>query len=223
MTSTRYKRVFSGLLLIGAQLLVWSVAAAQAPPTPATAAPAPATEPALAGAPVVVDGVTLFRVRGVSSLPADERAAAIADRIRAVARDSTVATNTLRIVPAERSSNIVMGDSPIMSVLEGLARDGAMDAVIVTGGTGLAPRDVTYEAVNRVLQKTMDGFGELFRMLSYEQIGSAAMLSRALAGVLGSMLVFALPGSPADAALGATRPATVSGPSPDPGSARPLN
>jgi len=94
-----------------------------------------------------------------------------------------------RIVPDEQAA--------IMSVLEGLARDGAMDAVIVTGGTGLAPRDVTYEAVNRVLQKTMDGFGELFRMLSYEQIGSAAMLSRALAGVLGSMLVFALPGSPA--------------------------
>ena len=94
-----------------------------------------------------------------------------------------------RIVPDEQAS--------IVSVLEGLARDGAMDAVIMTGGTGLAPRDVTYEAVARVLQKTMDGFGELFRMLSYEQIGSAAMLSRALAGVVGSMLVFALPGSPA--------------------------
>ena len=94
-----------------------------------------------------------------------------------------------RIVPDEQAS--------IVSVLEGLARDGAMDAVIITGGTGLAPRDVTYEAIERVLQKTMDGFGELFRILSYEQIGSAAMLSRALAGVVGSMLVFALPGSPA--------------------------
>ena len=69
-------------------------------------------------APVVIDGVTLFRVRGVSAFPADERAEAIADRLRAVAADSGITTSTLRVVPAERSADIVMGDRPIMSVVD---------------------------------------------------------------------------------------------------------
>jgi small-conductance mechanosensitive channel len=77
-----------------------------------------ADAPAVASAPVVVDGVTLFRVRGVSAFPADERAQTIAERIKAAAADSAVAISTLRVVPAERSSDIVMGDRPIMSVLD---------------------------------------------------------------------------------------------------------
>ena len=68
-------------------------------------------------------------------------------------------------------------------------------AVLLTGGTGLAPRDTTYEAVTSLLDKRLDGFGELFRALSFQEIGSAAMLSRATAGVCGSTLVFSLPGS----------------------------
>lgn len=68
-------------------------------------------------------------------------------------------------------------------------------AVILTGGTGLSPRDVTYEVVVRLLDKEISGFGELFRQLSYAQIGAAAMLSRAVAGVAGTQLLFALPGS----------------------------
>ena len=70
-----------------------------------------------------------------------------------------------------------------------------VEVLVVTGGTGIAPRDVTFEVVRDVLDKQISGFGELFRMLSYEQIGAAAMLSRAVAGVARGRLVFALPGS----------------------------
>lgn len=69
------------------------------------------------------------------------------------------------------------------------------EAVILTGGTGIARRDTTYEAVEPLLAKRMDGFGELFRNFSYSEVGPAAMLSRALAGVYHDRLVFALPGS----------------------------
>jgi molybdenum cofactor biosynthesis protein B len=71
------------------------------------------------------------------------------------------------------------------------------DAVIVTGGTGIAPRDRTPEAVGALFERRLPGFGELFRMLSFQEIGAAAMLSRADAGVVGAALVFLLPGSPA--------------------------
>jgi molybdopterin adenylyltransferase len=67
--------------------------------------------------------------------------------------------------------------------------------IVTTGGTGITSRDSTYEALVGLLDKRLDGFGELFRMLSYEQIGSAAMLSRACAGTIGSTAVFALPGA----------------------------
>ena len=69
------------------------------------------------------------------------------------------------------------------------------DVVLTTGGTGLTARDSTYEAISTLLEKRLDGFGELFRMLSYEQIGAAAMLSRACAGSIGQTAIFALPGS----------------------------
>jgi molybdenum cofactor biosynthesis protein B len=75
-----------------------------------------------------------------------------------------------------------------------LRRDG-VDAVILTGGTGVAPRDVTPEAVEPLLDRLVPGFGELFRMLSYQEIGSAALLSRALAGLAAGRVVFVLPGS----------------------------
>jgi len=72
---------------------------------------------------------------------------------------------------------------------------GSAEAVILTGGTGLAPRDNTYEVVAGLLDKRLDGFGELFRSLSFAEIGPAAMLSRAVAGVVGRTVVVALPGS----------------------------
>jgi molybdopterin adenylyltransferase len=70
-----------------------------------------------------------------------------------------------------------------------------VQAIITTGGTGISRRDTTYEVVNGLLEKRLDGFGELFRMLSYEHIGSAAIMSRALAGLAAGTLVAALPGS----------------------------
>jgi molybdopterin adenylyltransferase len=75
------------------------------------------------------------------------------------------------------------------------AQAGQVDAVITTGGTGITSRDSTYEAIAGLLDKRLDGFGELFRVLSYEEIGSAAMLSRACAGTIGRTAVFALPGA----------------------------
>jgi molybdenum cofactor biosynthesis protein B len=70
-----------------------------------------------------------------------------------------------------------------------------VQVVIATGGTGITSRDGTYEAVSSLLHKRLDGFGELFRMLSYEQIGSSAMMSRACAGLVAGRIVVSLPGS----------------------------
>ena len=70
-----------------------------------------------------------------------------------------------------------------------------VQVLITTGGTGITSRDSTYEAVAGMLQKRLDGFGELFRMLSYEQIGSAAMMSRACAGLVAGRIIVSLPGS----------------------------
>ncbi len=80
--------------------------------------------------------------------------------------------------------------------LESLRDGGEVQAVITSGGTGLSVRDRTYEAVQQILDKELPGFGELFRRLSYDEIGSAAMMSRATCGLAGTMAVFALPGSP---------------------------
>jgi molybdenum cofactor biosynthesis protein B len=80
-------------------------------------------------------------------------------------------------------------------MLSALLARGDVGAVILTGGTGVAPRDVTPEAVEPLLDRVVPGFGELFRALSYEQIGSAALLSRALAGLASGRVVFVLPGS----------------------------
>ena len=79
--------------------------------------------------------------------------------------------------------------------------DRSVDALIVTGGTGPAPRDVTPDALEPLIDRPFAGFGELFRALSYAEVGSAAWLSRAGAGVVGNRLVFWLPGSPAGTRL----------------------
>lgn len=72
-----------------------------------------------------------------------------------------------------------------------------VDVIITTGGTGITSRDSTFEAVNALLEKRLDGFGELFRMLSFEAIGSAAMMSRASAGLAAGHIIVSLPGSEA--------------------------
>ncbi|MCU0984565.1 MAG: molybdenum cofactor biosynthesis protein B [Acetobacteraceae bacterium] len=80
--------------------------------------------------------------------------------------------------------------------LRGWIADPAVDVVITTGGTGITGRDVTPEAFKRVLEKEIEGFGELFRMLSYQKIGTSTIQSRAIGGVAGGTYLFALPGSP---------------------------
>lgn len=85
--------------------------------------------------------------------------------------------------------------SQIESALEEALGSGDVEAVIVNGGTGIAPRDGTYEVVSRFLEKKLDGFGEIFRYLSYLDIGSAAIMSRAAAGTARGKILISLPGS----------------------------
>jgi molybdenum cofactor biosynthesis protein B len=86
-----------------------------------------------------------------------------------------------------------------------LTQVGGVDAIITTGGTGITSRDSTYEAVAGLLEKRLDGFGELFRSLSYQEIGSAAMMTRAAAGVARGTAIFILPGSEHAVRLGMTK------------------
>jgi molybdenum cofactor biosynthesis protein B len=84
----------------------------------------------------------------------------------------------------------------VASVLDELAASQAR-VILFNGGTGISPRDRTFDVLSRKLEKTLPGFGELFRMLSYEQVGAAAMLSRATAGVYHQKVIVSTPGSPA--------------------------
>lgn len=94
------------------------------------------------------------------------------------------------------SRSIVKDDiEQIRGAIHQLSSDDDLDAVLLTGGTGLSPRDRTPEAVAPLLDAEIPGFGELFRMLSYQEIGAASMLSRAMAGRMGKLLIFCLPGS----------------------------
>ncbi len=92
----------------------------------------------------------------------------------------------------------IIADSEVQinETVERLVDDSSNDAIIFSGGTGFTPKDITYETVEPMFEKKMDGFGELFRYLSYKEIGSAAMLSRATAGKIKKKAVFLLPGSP---------------------------
>ena len=96
------------------------------------------------------------------------------------------------------SRSIVKDDAALVrrAVEQQLEAD-EVDAIITTGGTGITSRDSTYEAVDALLEKRLEGFGELFRMLSYEQVGAAAMMSRATAGLVRRRILIALPGSEA--------------------------
>jgi molybdopterin adenylyltransferase len=93
----------------------------------------------------------------------------------------------------------IVRDDPalVKSTIEQQLASADLDVIISTGGTGITSRDTTFEAVDALLEKRLDGFGELFRMLSYEQIGAAAMMSRAIAGLAAGRVIIALPGSEA--------------------------
>jgi molybdenum cofactor biosynthesis protein B len=92
----------------------------------------------------------------------------------------------------------VVKDEPaeIRGLVERLATAQTVQVLLLNGGTGISRRDSTYETVSQLLEKRLDGFGELFRMLSYQEIGAAAILSRAVAGVYRGMVLFSTPGSP---------------------------
>ncbi len=90
----------------------------------------------------------------------------------------------------------------IQATLREFLNSSTIDAIVLTGGTGISPRDRTYEAVSALLEIKLDGFGELFRHLSYGEIGTATILSRAIGGVAQGKAIFALPGSPKAVRLG---------------------
>ena len=91
----------------------------------------------------------------------------------------------------------IVQDEPvqIQAQMQVLGDRSDLQAIIFNGGTGIAPRDTTYDAIEQLLDKTLPGFGELFRYLSYQEIGSRAIASRAIAGVYKNKVVFSLPGS----------------------------
>jgi molybdenum cofactor biosynthesis protein B len=99
----------------------------------------------------------------------------------------------------------IVADEPekILAVVKEVLEGDEADAIVLTGGTGIAPRDQTYEALEQLFDKRLDGFGEAFRRLSWDEIGPRAVLSRATAGTIGTRLVFSLPGSEKAARLGA--------------------
>jgi|SRR5208283_5018126 molybdenum cofactor biosynthesis protein B len=102
---------------------------------------------------------------------------------------------------------LIVRDEPL-EVRAAIARvcDGDLaDAIVTTGGTGIAPRDRTYEAIQGLLDKTLDGFGEAFRRLSWDEVGARSVLSRAVAGVHRGRIVAALPGSPKAVVLAVDR------------------
>jgi molybdenum cofactor biosynthesis protein B len=101
----------------------------------------------------------------------------------------------------------IVPDEPelIRALLEGYGRRDDLDAVLLTGGTGISARDQTYETVSGLLSKPLPGYGELFRMLSHAEIGPACMLSRAVGGLMGRLAVLVMPGSRAAVQLAMTK------------------
>ena len=138
-------------------------------------------------------GWAVVTVSDTRTAETDFAGAALVDRLRRagfeVARRALVRDRVAEIRNAVRSA----------------LRDRRVDVVLLTGGTGPSPRDLSPEAVRPLLERELPGFGELFRMLSFAEIGSAAMLSRATAGTADGKAVFLLPGSPKALALAMDR------------------
>lgn len=117
-------------------------------------------------------------------LPESDRSGSLIQQLLLDASHSVAAYTIIKDEPIE-----------IQTQMQVLGERSDLDAVIFNGGTGIAPRDTTYDAIENLLEKTLPGFGELFRWLSYQEIGSRAIASRAIAGVYQSKLIFSLPGS----------------------------
>ena len=105
------------------------------------------------------------------------------------------------------TGHAIVRDEPVevAALIRRQIADGTTRVIITTGGTGITSRDGTFEAIDGLLEKRLDGFGELFRMLSFQDIGTAAMMSRATAGTIGRAAIFVLPGSPGAVRLALTR------------------
>ena len=107
-------------------------------------------------------------------------------------KDSSLTLDFAEVIPDS--------EEHLNNILIRVMKEDAIDAIIFSGGTGLSPKDITYETIEPRLKKKFSGFGEIFRNLSYNEIGSSAMLSRAVAGILEgkkkNKAVFLLPGSP---------------------------
>jgi molybdopterin adenylyltransferase len=101
----------------------------------------------------------------------------------------------------------IVPDEPdrIRPLIESIHARGRTHAVLLTGGTGISPRDQTFETVSALLTKPLPGFGELFRMLSYAEIGPASIMSRAVGGLMGELVVLVMPGSRAAVQLAMTK------------------
>jgi molybdenum cofactor biosynthesis protein B len=98
---------------------------------------------------------------------------------------------------------VIVRDEPdqMRPLLEGWSQRGEIDAILITGGTGISPRDRTFETVSALLTKPLPGYGELFRMLSFAEIGPACILSRAVGGLIGRVAILVMPGSRAGVEL----------------------
>ena len=105
------------------------------------------------------------------------------------------------------TGHAIVKDEPsqVTSAVRASLDDAGTQVIITTGGTGITSRDGTFEAIDGLFEKRLEGFGELFRMLSFQEIGAAAMMSRATAGTVGRKAIFVLPGSPNAVRLAMTR------------------
>ncbi len=136
---------------------------------------------AAARGPVTVAVVTVSDTRTAET---DVNGKYLAEQIQAAGQR----LHSTRIVPDEPAQ--------VESALDELAADAAVQVILFNGGTGVSRRDRTFDVLARKLEKTLPGFGEIFRLLSWEQVGSAAILSRATAGVYRGTVVASTPGSP---------------------------
>jgi molybdopterin adenylyltransferase len=151
---------------------------------------------------------------------ADPQAVAVVCAVITVSDSRWQSLSRLEVPEEDRSGNLVQAklqslghcvchyeilpDDPaaVQAALEKLANDDTVQAIIFNGGTGIAPRDTTYDAIVGLLEKELPGFGEVFRALSYGEIGSRAIASRATAGIYRQTVIFSLPGSTAAVRLG---------------------
>ncbi len=145
-----------------------------------------------------------------ASAPAVVRCAVVTvsdTRTLADDRGGAIIIELLQAAGHEVAAREIIPDEPsvISEVVQQLAAQDGVQAILLTGGTGIAPRDNTVDVIAGLLTKTLPGYGELLRMLSYQEIGPAAMLSRACGGVIAGAVVLTMPGSPAAVRLAMER------------------